>query len=145
MIKQIRRLRSDRGSATLELAVLAPALLLLLCLAVLGGRTYTAHNAVQQAAADAARAASLAGSRSVAVSTATTAARNQLSQQGLQCTPTVTVNSSGFNVRVGTAASVSTTVNCAVQVGDLFIPGVPGTKTVSATVTSPLDTYRERR
>ena len=54
MIKQIRRLRSDRGSATLELAVLAPALLLLLCLAVLGGRTYTAHNAVQQAAADAA-------------------------------------------------------------------------------------------
>ena len=139
------RMNSQRGSVALEMAVIFPGLLLILSLLILGGRVYTAHNAVQQSAADAARAASNARTRSVATSQARSAAINQLRQQGLNCAPQVSVDSSGFNSRVGTTAAVSTTVTCDVPTGDLFLPGIPGTKTVSATAVSPLDTYRERR
>lgn len=145
MIAHLRhRLSSDRGEA-LQVAIIAPSALLILSLLILGGRVYTAHNAVQQSAADAARAASIAGTRSVATNQARNAAINLLQQQGLNCNPQVSVNSAGFTARVGTTASVTTTVTCAVPVADLFLPGVPGTKTVTATATSPLDTYRERR
>ena len=51
---------SDRGSATIEMAVLAPALLALLGLVILAGRISAAGSAVEQAAASAARAASIA-------------------------------------------------------------------------------------
>ena len=36
------------------------------------------------------------------------------------------------------------TVACVVNLADLSLPGVPGTRTVTATATSPIDTYRER-
>ena len=50
----------------------------------------------------------------------------------------------GFATPVGTPATVSATVTCVVELSDLALPGVPGTRTVTVTVTSPLDTYRER-
>jgi hypothetical protein len=33
---------------------------------------------------------------------------------------------------------------CTVNLSDLSAPGIPGTKLVTATATSPLDTFRER-
>jgi hypothetical protein len=40
---------------------------------------------------------------------------------------------------------VTATVTCKVEVADLAIPGLPGTRTITATASSPVDAYRERR
>ena len=137
--------RDDRGSVALELAVLTPAFLLFFGLLILGGRVAMANQAVSQAADEAARTASIARTQPQANSTAASAARASLSQQSLQCVSTqVGVDTSGFGRPVGTPATVSATVTCVVRLSDLSLPGLPGSRTVTATASSPLDTYRER-
>lgn len=129
---------------TLEVVVLAPALLLLVGLLVVGGRVMMASNAVEQAAADAARTASISRTASQASSTAESEARAALARQGLQCsTIAVQLDTSGFAVPVGQPAEVTATVTCDVRLADLGAP-FPGSHTVTATAVSPLDTYRER-
>jgi hypothetical protein len=39
---------------------------------------------------------------------------------------------------------VSATVTCTVSLSDLLVPGLPGSRTLTATFTSPLDPFRER-
>lgn len=136
---------ADRGSASLELVVIAPGLLLVIVVLVFAGRLEIAKQAAHAAAADAARAASIARTQSAASSDARSAASRTLTQQGLRCISTsVSVDTSGFGAPVGTAATVSATVACTVNLSDLSAPGIPGTKVVTATVASPLDTYRGR-
>ena len=50
-----RQHRDDRGSASIELAILAPVVLLIFGLLLVGGRVALAHQHVQHAAAEAAR------------------------------------------------------------------------------------------
>lgn len=139
------RTLGERGSAAIEIVLLVPALMLLLLFAVAGGRVAMAHGSVQQAAADAARAASIARTASSAHATAVSAASATLANQGLTCTSmTVSLDTSGFARPVGTPASVGATVSCTVALADLAVPGLPDTRLVTATVTSPLDTYRGR-
>ena len=134
----------QRGSATLELAILAPALLALIGFAVLAGRIVVADGAVEQAAAAAAREASLARTPTAARTAADTAAADALRQQGITCTPlTVSVDTAGFAVPVGVPAQVSATVSCTLALGDLGVPGLPA-RTHTETMTSPLDTWRGR-
>ena len=134
----------ERGSAAIELVLLVPALMLLLMFAVAGGRVAIAHGSVQQAAADAARAASIARTTGAAQTTAVAAARATLANQGLTCaSTTVTLDTSGFSRPVGTPASVAATVSCTVELSELSLPGLPD-RVVSATVTSPLDVFRGR-
>ncbi|PSL05297.1 TadE-like protein [Haloactinopolyspora alba] len=132
----------DRGSATLELAILTPGLLLLLALLTYAGRHAIADGAVDQAAADAARAASLQRSPSAGEAAATDVARLSLRDQGLSCLDVlVDVDTSGFGA-AGETGRVSVTVACPLKVADLplTLPSI----TVSATAVSPVDTYRER-
>ena len=56
----------------------------------------------------------------------------------------VDLDTSAFSNPVGAAGTVAATVTCTVDLTDLVAPGVPGTRVVTSTVTSPLDTYRER-
>lgn len=139
------RRRDERGSASLELVILAPMLLLFISVLIFGGRVALAGQAVQQAADEAARTASIARTQGEADQTAAQSARNTLDQQDLDCTSIkVAVDTSGFNAPIGQASSVRVTVTCPVRVGDLSIPGLPGTRTVTATAVSPIDTWRER-
>lgn len=134
----------ERGSAAIEIVILVPALMLLLLLAVAGGRVAIAHGSVQQAAADAARSASIARTVGAAQSSATAAARATLANQGLTCASlSVSLDTSGFATPVGTPASVGATVSCTVELSQLAIPGLPD-RVVTATVSSPLDVYRGR-
>jgi hypothetical protein len=55
------------------------------------------------------------------------------------------VDTSGFRTRPGQSASVDTTVTCLLRLSDLALPGLPGSKRISATAVSAVDTYRERR
>lgn len=141
-----RRRGTESGAATIEFVIAAPGLLLVVALLIVGGRIAIANGAVEAAAADAARSASIARSAAQAQSDAIATANNSLNNQSLQCVgaPQITVNTGGFSVPVGQPATVSVTVTCDVQLSDLSIPGLPGSRRMSETVTSPLDTYRER-
>src|SRR5215475_6296904 len=136
---------SERGSSTVELALIAPGLLLLFGLAVVGGRVTVAGGSVEQVAAAAARQASLARAGGQAERLAAAAARQSLAGQHLQCTAVdVAVDTSGFRVPLGQPASVVVDVTCSVRLSDVGIPGLPGTRRLHASAASPLDPFRAR-
>ena len=136
---------SERGSATIEAVIIVPALMLFVALLIAAGRVQLAHQSVDAAAAEAARAASISRTAGEAQTRATVSGAQALANQGLRCASTsVTVDTAGFAVPVGTPATVSATINCVVALDDVALPGLPGTITVEATVRSPLDTYRGR-
>ena len=140
------RTRNDRGSASLEAAVGLPAFALFVGLIIFGGRTAVTHQAVESAAADAARSASIARSSTQAQSDAQDAARASLANQQIDCLSVdVSVDTSDFSLPVGEAGAVSVAVQCRLDLSDLSVPGVPGNRVIEATMSSPLDTWRERR
>jgi Flp pilus assembly protein TadG len=136
---------TDRGSVSVELALLAPALLLLLAFAILAGRTQIAEGAVAEAARAAAREASLARDATTAATRADAQAERTLAAQNLRCQRTsVDVNTAGFQAPPGQPGDVTVTIACVVGMADLLTPGLPGAVTVEASFTSPVDAYRER-
>ncbi|MER7455464.1 pilus assembly protein [Micromonospora sp. NPDC126480] len=152
--------KRDRGSVSVEVAVLAPAFIALLVLAGVAGRTAVAAEAVEAGAHDAARAASISRDAGTARREARDAAVRQLDWRRLNCTGSPTVALSGtvngrattfgaaFRSPVGQDASVTVRVSCTVDLTDLrldAVPGIPTSKRVSASFTSPLDRYRSRR
>lgn len=139
------QLGGERGSMTLEMVIVAPAMLLILAVVVFAGRVVIAGQSVDHAAAEAARTASLARTAPAAQAAADTAARVSLAQQGLRCSSTsVSVDTAGFSVPAGTPATISATITCIVDTADLAAPGIPGSRTVTGRASSPLDTYREK-
>lgn len=144
MITAARR-DGTTGSAALELVVLAPILLALLGLVIAAGRTSIAQSSVDAAARDAARQASIALTPAAAQADGQASAQAALAQDGLDCDPVVRINDRQFyTVPVGEPASVSATVRCTVPLSNLALPGLPGSRTLIATFSSPLDIYRSR-
>ncbi len=138
------RARDERGSAAIEAVIGVPAFLLFVGLIIFGGRSATTHQSVETAAADAARSASLERTSASARTQAISAATTSLSNQGIHCLDIdVTIDASQFSRTVGEAATVSVTVQCRLDLSDLSIPGVPGSRLIRATSTSPIDTWRE--
>jgi Flp pilus assembly protein TadG len=134
---------AEDGSLTLELAVLAPALMALVGLMVVFGRVELAHGSIEAAARSAARAASLARTATVAGPAARQAAHGSLARQGLHCTTlTVDVDTTGFAAPPASPATVHAQVSCQVALADVALPGLPGTNTLQASFDSPLDPYR---
>ncbi|WP_116451682.1 TadE/TadG family type IV pilus assembly protein [Blastococcus litoris] len=141
----MRTASGERGSVSVELALLAPALLLLLSLAVFAGRAQVADNAVEEAARAAAREASLARDAATAVGSAGAQAQRTLTAQDLRCQATsVDVDTAGFQAPLGQPGDVTVSISCTVAMGDLLAPGLPGSVTVQASFSSPVDAYRER-
>jgi Flp pilus assembly protein TadG len=136
---------SQRGSATLELAIIGPALIVLLAVVIAAGRIQVAGGAVEQAAAAGAREASIARTPAAAAAIAEAAATRVLTQQDLDCAAlTVTTDTSGYAVPVGQVGQVGATVTCIVPLSDLGVPVLPGARTLTAQSTSVLDRYRGR-
>ncbi|MET7607060.1 TadE/TadG family type IV pilus assembly protein [Streptomyces avermitilis] len=141
-----RLLRRDRGSYALETAVLAPALIAILLLMVAFGRVTDAEGAVDSAAHAAARAASLERDASTAQTEAQNAVTRSLDGDGITCqTSNVAIDTSGYATDVGEAATVTATISCTSHLSDIGLPGLPGAKTLTASWTSPIDTYRARQ
>ncbi|OUZ11078.1 hypothetical protein BHE97_06530 [Aeromicrobium sp. PE09-221] len=137
--------RPESGSATIEAVIGLPAFILFVGLIIFGGRTATAHGAVESAAADAARSASISRTSDHARTDAHAAARASLANQQIDCTQiTVEVDVSGFAKRVGEPGFVDVTVTCRLDLSDLAVPGVPGARTIRAHTSSPIDTWTER-
>lgn len=137
---------SQRGSASVEMAILVPGLVIMLGLLIAGGRLWFARTTVAEAAHTAARSASLARSSGQAVVDGASAGRQSMVTAGLVCAnQSVAVNTRAFNVPVGTAASITATVKCTVPFADLLLPGMPGSIELTGSGSSALDTYRSRR
>ena len=129
-----------------ELAVVVPVIVLLLGAAVAGGRMYLARAVVADAAAGAARSATLARTAGEAGAAADQAAQSALVTGGLTCVGrSVTVDTAAFATAPGVPATVTSRVSCTVDLGDVLVPGLPGSMTLSADGHSALDTYRGRR
>lgn len=140
-----RPTRDEGGSSTLELCILGPGLLLFITVVIYAGRIELAGQAVQQAADEAARSASIQRTRVGANAVADAEARNSLDQQGLDCRNlTVVIDTKDFTNAPGENGRVFTTVTCRVELSDLILPGIPGAQNVTARGISPIDTYRER-
>lgn len=142
----MKRWRGQRGSVSIELAILTPGLLLVASLAWVVGRMEFAAAAVDHAAYTSARTASLARDDATAQLWATTSAQSTLARQELHCTspPSITVDTSGFDEPVGEPAIVTVTISCVVDFADIALPGMPTSQLVASTYSSPLDQYRSR-
>lgn len=135
----------DAGSVSLELAILAPALLALLGLLVIAGRVSVARSAVEYSAIAGARDASLARTAEGARERAGDAVARELAAQSVGCADVTTaIDTSGYSVPLGQPALVEVTVTCTVDLADLALPGLPGEKTLTASFVSSLDAYRAR-
>ena len=127
----------ERGSATLELVVLTPVLVGLLLLVVAAGRLVDARNAVVGAARSAARAASTARTADQARREATAIAEAR-SRPGPRCGHlAVDVDTSAFR----SGGTVTATVTCSVALTDLVGLRLPGSRTLTARATEPLDSF----
>jgi len=71
------------------------------------------------------------------------AGRVAIAHQGVQSAAADAARSASI-ARTQGGAQTAGTVTCDVNLSDLFLPGVPGSKAITATMSSPLDTYRER-
>lgn len=140
------RRRDERGAVAVEVVLLVPAVLLVVGVLVAGWRLWSARTEVTDAAAAAARAATLTSSASTAQEHSLTAARDALQTLGLDCGQlAVSPDLSGFALPPGTPAEVHVAVDCRVSLSDLLVPGLPGSYQLHARATQPLDTFRERR
>lgn len=134
-----RRVRGDSGSAAVELVLLTPALVAMLLLVVMGGRYAQARADVDAAARDAARAGSIARGPDSAAADGETAARARLHEGDVTCrTLQFVLDTAEF--RAG--GSVTSTVSCTVDLGDLTGLKLPSSRTFTASFTEPVDVYR---
>lgn len=136
--------RTERGAASVEIALLAPVVLLVVAVMVGGGRVWLARSAVTDAAQSTARAATLENNAGLAQTRARAVGAAAL--EDVPCARhSIAVDTAGFGVPVGNPANVTARVSCVVDLADLVGFGLPGSLTVEASAVSALDTYRRRR
>jgi len=137
--RRSRLRRDESGSVTAELVLLTPLLILLLLFVVALGRLAGARLEVDGAAAQAARAASIAQSPSSATAMAQQTATAALSSDHVTCAQlSVDTDTSRFTP----GGSVGVTVTGTVNLGDLTGLRLPSAETISSQSTSVIDTYR---
>lgn len=140
------RRAADAGAVAVELALITPALMMVVGLLVFGYRFWEARAAVQSAAGAAARAASLAPTPDAAADAARRLALADLGTLGVHCaTSSVTSDTSGLATPAGRAGTVRVSVTCVVSMTDLVVPGAPGSLSVTRSASEPVDSFRERR
>lgn len=134
------RTKDERGSMSVELVLLTPALVACILLIAAGARYVAARGEATDAAYAAARAGSLTTSQDVASAAARTAAYRSLADSGRSCTNlSVTVQAGEF--RPG--GQIRATVTCTANLADLTGLGLPGHRAFTASATVPLERYRE--
>ncbi len=131
--------RAPTGSATVELVVLAPVVIVFVLFVVALGRYETVRAQVVGAARAGAEAAAEAGDGTAAAAAAASAAVPVAAGAAPACR----------HVRVSTVAapfapggSVTVDVRCSVSTADLLVPGLPGSLPVSSRVRAPIDRFR---
>jgi Flp pilus assembly protein TadG len=123
-----------------EVTLVTPFLIMLLVfVAVVIHRGVDARLRLDDAAHEAARAASIQRSGPTALAAAQSTAASALSSAGVTC-QSLAVDTTTGGMQPGGAVSV--TVSCTVNFGDALILGVPGQKQLSATAVEMIDMWR---
>ena len=144
--------RDEGGTATLEMVILAPFLLLLLMLIIAFARYAQTENLVDQAARDAARSATAQNTRGAVPGVVDGVVRDAMTDAPPSCqssaagTPRMTPNAFGLPDPENPQAidSVTVTVHCTLDLSD--VGPLPLTSVdINRTFTSPLDRYRGYR
>ena len=132
-------LRDERGAVATELVLLTPLLIVLLLFVVALGRLAGARINVDGAAAQAARAASIATTPAQATAAAQESATAALGSDHVTCaTLKIATDTAGF----APGGSVTVTVTCAVALSDLTGLRLPASEHVTSTAISVIDAYR---
>ena len=133
------RSRDDHGSLIVELVILIPVFMVFTLVIIGCGRMVQAR----QQAVEAARA----GAEAAAIMQ-TQASASRAASASAVLGPYGSIHScTDESVRTGTAhfapgGEVTVTVTCVVDLSDVFIPGMPGSISVTAAQSAPLDPYR---
>lgn len=135
-----RRKRDEGGSVPLEVALVAPAILGLLMLVMFSARVTRSKAEVQNAAAAAARAATLTSNEPDALEAAQEVAEDNLDNADITCDPVVISLGSGTDLTPGGQVVVS--ITCTATVSDLALVALPGAYDFTATSTEVIDTFR---
>lgn len=130
------RLTEDRGSVSVELAILAPLVGILLACVVLVGRVQIARADLEGAARAAARDLSIARDPAAAVDDVQDLLDETLHVGSPSCRSVVFTP-------VIEARQVSVTLTCTVDLQAAAVLPVPGTMELSASATEIVDVYRE--
>ena len=126
----------DRGSASVELAVLLPVFVLFFGLVVFWGRHAEGQAEIDAAARWAARSLSIARNPTEAAAAAEADAASTVGEGQPSCT------SMAFSWSASDT-EVNVTVTCTVDTSELLLLPFPGTATITASVVEPRDQYRE--
>jgi len=131
--------RAQGGAVTAEAVLIAPVLVMLLVfVAVVVHRGVDARLRLDDAAHQAARAASLQRSPAAASSAAQATATSALAHAGLVCRDAAVTTTTSASP----GSTVVVSVRCTVDFGQALVLGVPGSRTLSATASEVIDTYR---
>ena len=134
-----RRRRGERGTAAIELVLVAPVLIVVMLFVVGLGRMAHARQQIDAVAADSARAASLERNTSTSAHAAKVAAEASLGDAGVSCT-NLDVNVDLDSYQPG--GQVRVTVSCVAKLGDVALAGFPGTRKFTAEAVVPIETHR---
>jgi Flp pilus assembly protein TadG len=129
----------ERGSVTAELVLLTPLLILLLLFVVGLGRLSGARIEVDGAAAQAARAASIARDPATASAAAKETATSALGSDHVTCAQ-LSVSTDTANFAPG--GSVAVTVTCTVSLAELTGLRVPASESVTTRSVAVIDQFR---
>ncbi|MFG1879327.1 TadE/TadG family type IV pilus assembly protein [Sphaerisporangium sp. NPDC049003] len=133
--------REDRGASAVELVLLTPLLILLALLTVATGRLVAARLEVNNAAHQAARAASIARTPASAAAAARSAAEAALKGRRVTCV------GRSVNVELGSfrpGGKVTVAVTCRVRLADVAMVCVPGGTALTSRFVVPIDYWRSR-
>lgn len=127
--------RDDRGSLSIEYAVLAPVVFLILALIFVYGRSADVDGNLQAGTRDAARVATEAPD----ADTAKNAARAAIEQAMGSLCSTLTVD---FPNAYGPGDIFVVSSRCVYKISDLGLPGAPGSLTATSSFASIVDPNR---
>lgn len=132
--------RHERGlSPAVEAVILIPLVMTLLATMIAGHRLWQSRADLTETASAAARAASLAANAQEALARV----HAVVAANPVEC-PSPTVSADLADFQASGPGTVSVTLVCRVPLGDLAVPGMPGSIQVVGRGSAPLDTFGER-
>ena len=132
-----RRERNEEGSASIELILGTPLVIVLLLFVVFAGRVAHARMITEDVAHQAARSASLQRDPTAARAAADATVAATTSGSTCKAVEAVT-DTAGF----APGGSVTVTVTCRADLADLSLLALPGETSISSSSTSPIDIWR---